>query len=671
MILNLLADGRLCIENEESFVFDENKLSESIRENYIKKRKIIREVLKYYEPSYLGLLGKSHKSELDSILKKYSYPRASFWRNLIKYFQSGMKDYSLIDSKAFGINKGKNYNYIKKPGRKPEYFSEIGVVRTKDIEEIFKEMLLEFRSGRHKYINSIFDEMNNKYFTKIDIKNGVVTQSLMEESERPTKRQLYYYFEKHLSKQERDKIKTSSTEQRNNKRLIISDSLNGVYGPGDMVEIDACEADISLVSSIDANKTVGRPVVYFMVDVYTRLILAMSVAFDNNSILGLTSLFINLADNKQAYCDKYGIKYDNDKIWPSNIIPRRLRVDRGSDFKSKEFDRICNELGIEKQLVSGGLGSLKGIVEQAFHQMHSKQNVHLENFGLIEKRFDSKHHKEATLNIKQYTKMVINFVLTHNQQYNENYPLTKEMIEKNVKPIPALLWEFGIKKYGNPRPITVIEQYLYSLMTPIKAKVSRKGISYKDLYYTAIDDKDLSKKMYEAGNKKVSFEARMDMRDISQVYYLRDNKLIVAPLNEELAGNADYKGYTMKQYEDIIKHRKKLNAEGKIYNEKISALNYAINKGIVNDAEKTFYSDEKNMRINREIEKQVVSSEGKMSTKLDKKNSIIKGSKDNLKVKEDREYKDISSTDSISNGSKYKDYDNFEDALNDYYGKDD
>lgn len=465
-------------------------------------------------------------------------------------------------------------------------------------------------------------------------------------------------------------IKTSSTEQRNDKRLIVSDSLNGVYGPGDMVEIDACEVDISLVSSIDKNKTIGRPIVYFMIDVYTRIILAVSVAFDNNSILGVTNLFINLSDDKKKYCSKYGIEYDNDKIWPSNIIPRRLRVDRGSEFKSKEFDRICNELGIEKQLVSGGSGSLKGTVEQSFHKMHSKQNVHLEDFGLIEKRHDSKHHIEATLNINQYTKMVINFVLTHNQQYNEGYPLTKEMIENNVKPIPSLLWEFGIKKYGNPRPIPIIEQYLYTLMTPINASISRKGISYKDLYYFSIEDKSLYKEMFNAGNKKVPFKARIDKRDVSQIYYIRDNQLIVAPLNEALAGNADYKGYTMKEYEDFRKYRKKLNAEGRIHNEELSALNYAINEGVVDSAKKTFYSDKKDMRVNREIEKQIVSSEGKISTRLNKTNCIEEKSQDSSKVKENSKSKNISCTDSVSHNSKYKDYSSFEDAIDDYFTND-
>ena len=28
------------------------------------------------------------------------------------------------------------------------------------------------------------------------------------------------------------------------------------------------------------------------------------------------------------------------------------------------------------------------------------------------------------------------------------------MIEKGIRPIPVLLWEYGIEKYGAPRPIT-------------------------------------------------------------------------------------------------------------------------------------------------------------------------------------------------------------------------
>lgn len=67
--------------------------------------------------------------------------------------------------------------------------------------------------------------------------------------------------------------------------------MSNVYGPGDMVEIDAVEVDLSIVSELDRSKVVGRPIMYVMVDIFTRMILAISVSFDNNSMIALTNLF--------------------------------------------------------------------------------------------------------------------------------------------------------------------------------------------------------------------------------------------------------------------------------------------------------------------------------------------------------------------------------------------
>lgn len=476
ILIQLIIDNELVIELEEEYIFNPENISDSFKWKYEATKNAMREVMNLYHNRFHELASKTPKPELYEILKKYSISKSSFWRIIVKYLQSGMKDYTLADARSFGHNKGLEYNYFEKPGSKSVYFDSIGIIITDEIRGYFDEALKEYCSGRQKTLKSCYDRMNLLHFVRTEIINGTSMIVLLPESERPTIKQFYYYASKQLTEQEKDAIKTSVQEQRNNKRLITSDAMFEVFGPGDMVEIDACEADVSLVSMFDPNKTIGRPVVYFMVDVFTRMILAVSVAFDNNSVLGVTNLFLNLADDKQKYCEKFGMGFDNPMIWQSNIIPRRLRVDRGPEFKSKEFDRICNELGIEKQIVPGASGSMKGIVEQSFHQMHSKQNPHLEDYGLIEQRYDSNHHKEATLNIEQYTKMIINFILTHNQEYDSNYPVTKDMIEQGVKPIPCLLWEYGVKKYGNPRPISVRNQYLFNLMIPIKAKLDRRGI---------------------------------------------------------------------------------------------------------------------------------------------------------------------------------------------------
>lgn len=616
-LFELVGNGELEIEKEDIFVFDKEKLPDEHKEKFEIKQKMMMEVISTYGPSYIELSGRKTKNDIKRIMNKYNMPRNSFWRICTQYFQSGLQDYSLVDSRCFGTNTGKVYSYQTKTGRPAEYFDASGMVITDEILGYFEEALRDYKSGRHKSIKEAFDKMNLIHFTRTELINGQSNIVLLPISERPTITQFRYYCQKHLSNQEKDLIKTSALEQRNNKRLIISDSLFGVNGPGDMVEIDACEADVSLVSVIDPSKTVGRPIVYFMIDVYSRIILAMSVAFDNNSILGLTNLFLNLADDKQKYCERYGISYENKDIWPSNIIPNRVRVDRGAEFRGKQFERICDELGIERILVSPGSGSLKGVVEQSFHQLHSKQNSHLEKHGLIEKRHDSNHHQTATLNIEEYTKMVIGFVLTHNQQCLTKYPLTKDMILQKVKPIPALLWQYGIKNGNIPRPIPSLEQYLFNLMTPINAKVSRRGICYKGLWYLNTQDKRLAREMFDAGNKKVAFEARMDMRDVGSIYYLRDNKLMVAKLNPLLNGNSDYSGLTMKQYEDYLKGKNELLAEGRVHNEELSAFNYAMNHSIVESVTQPMLPDAKNIRPAREIEKQAKSRSNRISKRLE------------------------------------------------------
>lgn len=127
------------------------------------------------------------------------------------------------------------------------------------------------------------------------------------------------------------------------------------------------------------------------------------------------------------------------------------------------------------------------------------------------------------------------------------------MIQNKIEPIPAKLWQYGVNKYGKPRPIPVLEQYLYDLMTPVKAKISRRGISYKNLWYLPSNDPELAKEMFSVGTKKIPFEVRIDNRDVGAIYYKRDNKLIYAPLNKQITGNADYAGMTYKEYEDFRK----------------------------------------------------------------------------------------------------------------------
>ena len=619
MFISLVSNHSIEIVKEESrIVVDEWYMSDIDRkEAFDRKLNAIVAAVNVYEPFFYDLSSKKSKPEIDEIVLKSGMSKKTFWKYLREYLQSGMKKCSLLDKPIVGgTNKGKNYAFQNKPGRKSDYFEDSGVIIDDVIEGYFQEALKDYKSGRQKTLKSVYEKMNNKHFTKTEMVNGVPTMILLPVFERPTFRQFYYYVQKHLSEEEKAVIKTSKAEVRNDKRLLLSDIMEGVKGPGDMVEIDACEADVSLVSELNPNQSIGRPIVYFMVDVFSRVILAMSVALDNNSVLGVTNLFLNLADDKREYCQKYNLDFHNEKVWPSQIIPRRVRVDRGAEFKSKEFERVCRCLGIEKNIVSGGSGSLKGLVEQTFHQMHVSQNVHLENNGLIEKRHDSQHHLEATLTISQYTQMVINFVITHNQQYLETYRLTKEMVENDIRSIPAELWQYGIEKYGSPRYISNKMQFYYDLMTPKAAKITRKGISFKGLYYIPENDELMGHQMFTAGKKGESLKIKIDLRDISKIYYTRNNEVFVARLNEHVSGNSEFGGLTMKQWDDYRKKMGKMKMEGKVYNDALLSYRYAINELIVKDAGKSTVSKQRDMKEARELEKQRIALDNKIAKRI-------------------------------------------------------
>lgn len=610
-------------EAEEAVFYNVKAMPEEIYENYLKHYKIAQSVVDEYGPDYRKLLGKSPKVYIKSLCSQYNLSRKVLWQLIIKYFQSGFNPFSIVDKRYFpDKNNGDNLS-LNKRGRKSDYFGEGYNLTEQDLKN-FEVALSYFKTGKFKTKRAAYDYMNNKFYRDKD------TGRLLPESQRPSSRQFYYYFGKKISKSDLKLIKTSLREYDNNNRNLYGNRLYDVRCPGWAAQIDACEVPFSLVSKYDPHFCVANPTVYFLVDVFTSAITAVSVAYTQNSNLGFTNLMLNLVDDKVDFCKKYGIEAENiNNIWPSSYIPRHIYVDRGSEFTSEECTRICNELGVEKKLVPGAKGSAKGLVERSFGQMLSKQIPYWEKIGYISKRYDSEHHAESVMDIEVYTKCVIQFVLTHNQRYMEGYPMVKEFRDNNVPAIPFKLWEYGVEHIDSPRYITDINQYCFTLMTEKTLKFSRKGINYKTLYYINRDDPNLEKAMADAGNKSVPFKVRMDPRDISCVYYLRNNRLCCAKLSDKRPDGLDYSGMTLQMYDEYYDRKKKEDKSYRQHNDELAANNaeFAIN---VAKEMKTRVVPKANTKMDkireaRHIESALVSSTNKMLDRMDNSDNQILG----------------------------------------------
>ena len=636
------ADDRLKIINEEPVFVDINSLEGCVRENFLKKKAVINEFNAFYGPDYLDLVYKKGK-KIDSkaVMKKCGVSRYVYYETLLAYFQGGCTDYPLIDKRHFGNTANKTMEYNKKVGAPSlKYGYGSGVKITDNIRKIFDEGVGIYKSKRSESLSSVYKKIVKKYYRKTILVNGKMTYDYLPESEIPSFRQFYYHFRKKIGPQDMKRIKTSEMEVRNNNRILDGSANFGVFGPGYMLEIDETEVDCCLVSSFDRSKVVSRPILYVAIDVYSRMIVGISVAFDNNSFLGITNLLMSFVDDKVEFCEKYGFPIgdtmDIDKVWPSNFLPVNIRVDMGSEYTSKEMSRICNELGITLNIVSPGTGSLKGIVENVFKVLHSQINSSVEGNGLITKRYDSDHREKAILTIEEYTKMVVAFVIGHNQKMMKGFKLTKEMVAKGIEPIPACIWEYGLANAVRPRPIKSKLQYLYALMKKTHARYDKRGICFKNLYYIDYSDSKLEAKMFKTGDKKVKIEIRYDPREIDHIYYAIDDVIHCASFRVSDVEAQSLKGMSEFEYNVFLENKKKLLAKADYHNLKIDAYisdhNESVVAGALAAAKQEGVTEKDSSHINeyRAVEKQRVSKENKMSNRPEIKKLVDAGKKDEL-----------------------------------------
>ncbi len=514
------------LTEKASHIIDETTLTQPMLEKYRRNKNIIRIITENYGPDYIDLSIKGRKEVVETILSDYGIDRATFWRIIRKYLQSGMDDLSLVD-------------------KKPDMDRS-----RKSIDPEREEMLRKFDYGIQYYkkkngvssLTASFEKVLQKYYPEY-LSTPPSDDSLKNRNNTPTFRMYQYYANQVLTKKDKEIIKLGRTDYRNNKRVTLGSSETGVYEPYDMAEMDAVEFDVSLVDERDGRICVGRPIVYLMKDVLTRMILAVGIGFDNNSVVGCTNCFANLNEDKSALCREYGIKMEHEYDWLTGYKPRRIRVDNGSDFISNDIERICKDLNIQRDIVPPASGSLKGVVERSFADVHAKMNHFFEGYGHIRKKYDSKHHEEATLNIKEFTKMFYLYVLQYNTTVNTGIPLTRDMTEKGIPQIPAEAMRYYLTLI-TPQILPKGDEFLAILLKKDDGRLSGNGITFKNLRYMNFDDPDLLAKMEGLHKLRVKFPILYDPRSIDTVYYISNHSLIRAGLNLDVKAQYTYLGMT-------------------------------------------------------------------------------------------------------------------------------
>lgn len=582
---------------EPDVVVDKNN------KKYVQRVNMISDIKDKYAGDIIEFVNNHSPAFIENMIQKHGIKSiTTFWYIVRSYIQGGLCYSSLMPIKHKYPNRiFVNYIFCRKDSNGRDIYK-----MTRQDFANMDEVIDMYKNKKFTSLHKAYKYLYTKYYNETVIDdNGKSRIQVKPYGQKPTERQFQHYYYSVTDVMDRKRSKKSDNDILNNDRVLSGGHMEDAPYPGALVEIDACELNISLIGTYRPQCSIGGATLYVMKDVYSKLILAMSLGFTKNSREALFKLFANLAADKTAFCERYGIKGVTPELWPSGIIPTRVRCDRGSDFKSIEFSRVCEELGTIKDLVRGASGSMKGDVESFFNMIQNDLANFTNKHGLILSEYGSKHKTDAVLNILDLQKMCILYILYYNSHVMNEYPSTIEMEEAKIKLSPISIWNFGIENFGSPMPISNKEQYLHTLLMRSSAKINRKGIHFNGLIYFTLESKELMETMLKNKDTKTNIQILYDPNNIHEIKYVRsDGTYEPVPLNTSLP---QYKGlnlYTFSMWKTYLKEKNKRLGVMKEEDETMTA-NYTItNQNIINDAvaASPVKPSTKNMKENRKFE---------------------------------------------------------------------
>lgn len=457
---------------------------------------------------------------IGAMVRETELTKMTIYKYLRKYWKYGKNKNALLPDYRNCGNSKRNTGKTKL-GRPRKYSSDEGINVTDEIRGFFEAAVKKYyhtQSGIS--LVKTYELMLREHFTVYDKDaDGNKRLVLLPAKELPTQGQFYYWYYNNYTAKESLIGRKGKRKYDLNHRPVLGKSDHMLTGPGAKFQIDATIGDIYLVSQLDRSKIIGRPVIYTVIDTFSRIVAGIYVGLEGPSWLGAMMALSNAFLPKVDYCQEYGVEITDEK-WPCHHVPDCILGDRG-EMEGKSVENLINTLGVRIENTPPYRADLKGIIEQYFHLLNTDGVSCLPGHVQpdMKERGGHDYRLDAKLDLKQFTKIMIECVLYHNNEhFMEFYERDAQMVTDDVPAIPIKLWEWGITRYSG-RLRTFPEKTIKMCLMPSEsASVTAKGIRFHGLYYTC----DLAiregwfEKSRSSGNWKVTVS--YDPRSMEQVY---------------------------------------------------------------------------------------------------------------------------------------------------------
>lgn len=365
-------------------------------------------------------------------------------------------------------------------GRKKTEGAEGKALTDQDYQN-FTDSILEWYMGKEQLsLEKTFKNMLGKYYTSKDSEGNPVRFS---PDDVPSRNQFLYWHRTHRNLLEEEKARKGSRSYALENRGGTRHTETFLSGPCASCQIDATIADIFLVSRHDRNSIVGRPVMYFLMDSYSRMVMGMYISLDPPSWRSAAQCILNAAEDKVGFCAEHGISISPEE-WPCMHAPNAIVADRG-EMETVTADLLVKELGIRLEVMPPYRGDLKGIIEKHFNtidvQLSDLPGKMKKDYG---KRCTEDYRLGAKLNIFEFTQIIIRLVLLYNNyHYMEFYQKSMHMRQMKVMPVPRDIWNYGIKYHSGGQRVMDRAFIRYALLPTSIGSITSNGILFGGLLY--------------------------------------------------------------------------------------------------------------------------------------------------------------------------------------------
>ncbi|WP_236469547.1 Mu transposase C-terminal domain-containing protein, partial [Pseudomonas syringae] len=378
----------------------------------------------------------------------------------------------------------------KRPGRKATYQGEL-VTQYKLLEPVDFKCI---EAGYALFVDdetasrrAAYDKMLSMFYKVKDLsKQPESVGQLLPTSEMPSYRQFAHHGRRFFDETTTARGRMGDRKWQKDGRGLEGTVRDNLRGPCHQFEIDSTVADIYLVNSYSRHMLIGRPIIYIVIDSYSGMIVGLYVGLEGPSWNGARQALFNAFTPKRKFCALNGVNISDDD-WPCHHMPYEMFADR-AEMLGEGAEGLASGLGIDIGIAPPFRPDWKSMVESRFNILNSLSGIRWMPGGVASRnkeRGERDYRLDATLNMREFTKIIIKCVLHYNKFHRQPARLSKPMVDDQVEPTPFAIWKWAIEN-DFMRDNNQSEELVYLNLLPRETgSVRKNGILFRGMHYVS------------------------------------------------------------------------------------------------------------------------------------------------------------------------------------------